>query len=114
MAEAKGDEARAWRLLRKTILSDVAIYRTEIAALYRPARAVEAALDQALEQAGWDLERAMIIMDERTDPRENPSFAAAAREALDDSVLVALARMIREETAQWRQRHGLWGVAEGT
>ncbi len=106
MAEARGDEAKAWTLLRETILSDLATYRVEIAALHRPAREVEAAMDEALEETGWDLKRAMAIMDERSDPRENPSFAATAREALDSSVLTGLARMIREEGVQWRRQHG--------
>ncbi len=106
IAEARGDEARAWRLLRETILSDLATYRAEIAALYQPVREVEAAMDEALEETGWDLKRAMSMMDEKSDPRENPSFAAAAREALDDSVLIALARMVREETVQWRTQQG--------
>lgn len=44
-------------------------------------------MNEALQETGWDLKRAMAIMDERSDPRENPSFAAAAREALDGSVL---------------------------
>ena len=106
LAEARGDEAKSWRLLRETILSDLATYRAEIAALYQPAREVEAAMDEALEETGWDLKRAMAMMDEKSDPRENPSFAAAAREALDSSVLAALARMIREEAVQWRRQHG--------
>jgi hypothetical protein len=105
VAEAAGDEARAWRLLRETILSDLGTYRAEIATLYRPAREVEAAMNEALEESGWDLKRAMTMMDEKSDPRENPSFAAAAREALD-SVLIALARMIREEAVRWRRRRG--------
>ncbi len=106
IAEARGDEARAWRLLRETILSDLATYRTELAILYRPAHEVEVAMDEALEESAWDLNRAMAMMDEKTDPRENPSFAAAASEALDNSVLIALARMIREEAVQWRRQHG--------
>ena len=106
VAQAMGHEANAWTLLRETILSDLVTYRTELAALYRPAREVEAAMDEAVEDAGWDLKRAMAMMDERSDPRENPGFAAAAREALDSSVLAALARMIREETVQWRRQHG--------
>jgi hypothetical protein len=106
MAEAAGDEARAWRLLRETILSDLATYRTELAILYRPAHAVEVAMDEALEESAWDLTRAMAMMDEKSDPRENPSFAATASEALDSSVLLALARMIREEAARWHNQHG--------
>ncbi len=106
LAEARGDESKAWTLLRETILSDLVTYRTELAILYRPAREVETAMDEALEEAEGDLKRAMAIMDERSDPRENPSFAAAAREALDSSVLIALARMIREEAVQWRRQDG--------
>jgi len=106
VAEARGDEAKAWTLLRETILSHLATYRAEIAALHRPAREVEAAMDEALEESSWDLKRAMAMMDEKSDPRENPSFAAAAREALDSSVLTGLARMISEEAMQWRRQHG--------
>src|SRR6266851_1033696 len=104
VASAYGEEAKAWLLLWERICTDRETYRLELALLFRPSQELTAAVDEILSETGWDLERAMNMMDERSDPRENPSYVAAEREALGGSLVAPLAQMIREEAAAWRQR----------
>ena|SRR5713101_1346341 len=104
VASANGDEPEAWRLLWEEVLADRETYRLECALLYRPSRDLEAALDEILADTGWDFERALNMLEERTEPRENPSLAAAEREALGGSMVGPLAQMIAEEAAEWRRQ----------
>lgn len=108
--QALGDEAEAVRLAGAWFeglspQQKLAAVR-ELSREARPGKTIQRAANEAVEKHGHDEAALRDMIMERLDARENPEFHAASSSDMVGGVMQALQRMITEEIAAWKKKHG--------